>query len=139
MGGLAAAHALGARSYGHATTVAFARRDGLPVPQESFEQERDIPLGSRVLEARFVGPGHTVDAVVVWLPDARILFAGDLVRSAASRSLGYTREADLDAWPGSVAALERAYADALLIVPGHGAPGGRELLDRTRELLATAR
>lgn len=136
MGGLAAAHDLGARSYASAKTVEIARRDDLPVPGESFERERDIPLGSRLLEARFVGPGHTVDTIVVWLPDARILFGGDLVRSANARSLGYTREADLDRWPASVAALQRAYGEAALIVPGHGRPGGVELLSHTEELLA---
>jgi metallo-beta-lactamase class B len=137
MGGLAAAHELGARSVANARTVAFARRDGLPVPHKSFEGRRDIPLGSRVLEVRDVGPGHTADTVVVWLPGARILFGGDLVRSAASRTLGYTAEADLDAWPTSIRALIEAYGDARLIVPGHGAPGGRELLEHTLELLAT--
>jgi metallo-beta-lactamase class B len=136
MGGLAAAHDRGARSYASVKTVGIARDKGLPVPKESVDIERDIPLGSRVLEARFVGPGHTVDTLVVWLPAVRILFGGDLVRSAASRSLGFTEEADLEAWPASVEALRRAYGDAALIVPGHGRPGGDELLTHTLELLA---
>jgi glyoxylase-like metal-dependent hydrolase (beta-lactamase superfamily II) len=135
MGGLAAAHDLGARSYASVKTVEIAKRNDLPVPQESFDRERDIPLGSRVLEARFVGPGHTVDTIVVWLPDLRILFGGDLVRSAASRGLGYTEEADLEGWPASLEALQRAYREAVLIVPGHGRPGGAELLSHTLELL----
>jgi metallo-beta-lactamase class B len=138
MGGLAAAHDLGARSFAGARTAEIARRKGLPLPQETFESERDIPVGARVLEARFVGPGHTVDTIVVWLPDDKILFGGDLVRSASSRSLGYTREADLERWPDSVASLQRTYEGAALIVPGHGRPGGMELLDHTRELLADA-
>jgi len=136
MGGLAAAHDLGARSHASTKTVEIARREGLPVPQEAFERECDIPLGSRVLEARFVGPGHTVDTIVVWLPDAEILFGGDLVRSATSRSLGYVEEADLEGWPASVEALQGAYGEAALIVPGHGRPGGAELLRHTLELLA---
>ncbi|MCG6924006.1 MAG: subclass B1 metallo-beta-lactamase [Acidobacteria bacterium] len=136
MGGLETAHDLGARSYSSGRTAEIAKRNGLPVPQESFDSERDIPLGSRVLEARYVGPGHTVDTIVVWLPDVRILFGGDLVRSAAGRSLGYTREADLDGWPASVEALQREYGEATLIVPGHGRPGGGELLTHTLELLA---
>jgi metallo-beta-lactamase class B len=139
MGGLQAAHDLGARSYASERTVEIARRNDLPVPQESFDRERDIPLGSRVLEARYVGPGHTVDTSVVWLPDVEILFGGDLVRSVAGRSLGYTREADLDGWPASVEALQRMYDEATLIVPGHGRPGGAELLSHTLELLARPR
>ena len=136
MGGLAAAHELGARSYSSTKTAEIAKRKELSVPRESFERERDILLGSRVLEARYVGPGHTVDTIVVWLPDARILFAGDLARSASARALGNIREADLDGWPASVEALQRAYGEATLIVPGHGRPGGAELLSHTQELLA---
>ncbi len=136
MGGLAGAHDRSARSYASARTVEIARERGLPVPQEAFERERDISLGSRVLEARFVGPGHTVDTIVVWLPDVKILFGGDLVRSVASRSLGFTAEADLEEWPASVEALQRAYGEAALIVPGHGRPGGDELLTHTLDLLA---
>ena len=136
MGGLAAAHDLGARSYSSTKTVEIAKRKELPVPRESFERERDIPLGSRILEARYIGPGHTVDTIVVWLPDARILFAGDLARSASARALGNIREADLDGWPASVETLRRQYGEARFIVPGHGRPGGAELLSHTQELLA---
>jgi arylsulfatase A-like enzyme len=139
MGGLAAAHALGARSYAFRKTVAFARRDGLPVPQEAFDGELDIPLGSRVLEVRFMGPGHTLDVVTVWIPDVRLLFGGDLVRSASASSLGFTREADLEGWPASIEALRREYGEAALIVPGHGRPGGTELFTHTLELLAEPR
>jgi glyoxylase-like metal-dependent hydrolase (beta-lactamase superfamily II) len=138
MGGLAAAHDLGARSFSGARTAEIARRDGLPLPQETFEGDRDITVGSRVLEARFVGPGHTVDTIVVWLPDDKILFGGDLVRSASARSLGFTQEADRERWPDSLTALQRAYGEAIVIVPGHGRPGGWELLSHTRELLADA-
>jgi len=35
--------------------------------------------------------------------------------------------------------LERACPDARLVVPGHGAPGGRELLRHTPDLLTAAR
>jgi arylsulfatase A-like enzyme/glyoxylase-like metal-dependent hydrolase (beta-lactamase superfamily II) len=139
MGGLAAAHERGARSWAHEQTVAFARRDGLPVPQESFEGEHDLQVGSRRLELRYVGPGHTADNIVVWVPDAKVLFGGDIVRSAGARSLGYTKEADLEAWPSSIETLAREYDDAALIVPGHGRPGGAGLLAHTRELLAAPR
>jgi metallo-beta-lactamase class B len=136
MGGLGAAHALGARSYALAATVAFAKRDGLPVPGTAFEREVVLRVGTRSLEVRFVGPSHTADAVVVWLPEVEILFGGDLLRSLDARSLGYTREADLEAWPESLAVLERTYPRARLLVPGHGEPGGLALLHHTRALLS---
>ena len=73
--------------------------------------------------------------MVAWIPDAGVLFGGDAVRS---RSLGYTEEADLQAWPATITALKDAYGDARILVPGHGAPGGPELLDGTLALLEDA-
>jgi len=139
MGGLGAAHALGARSYALDATADFAKRDGSPVPEETFESERDIEVGSRRLELRFFGPGHTVDNTVVWIPDVQVLFAGDVLRSSGARALGNIREADLEGWPTTLDRLEREYGRARMMVPGHGAPGGPELIHHTRDLLAAPR
>jgi metallo-beta-lactamase class B/metallo-beta-lactamase class B GIM len=68
-----------------------------------------------------------------------VLFGGCLVRSAASRSLGYTKEADLEEWPQTIVAVRDSYGGARLIVPGHGSPGGKELFEHTLELLAAQR
>jgi metallo-beta-lactamase class B len=136
LGGLGAAHALGARSLARGATVALARRDGAVVPRESFERERDVGVGGRILQARFLGGGHTPDNIVVWIPDARVLFGGCLVRSASATSLGNVSEADLASWPRTLRALLDAYGDAAVIVPGHGRPGGAELVRHTLDLLA---
>jgi metallo-beta-lactamase class B len=139
LGGLNAAHALGARSYGHARTAEFARRDGKPAPRTTFQDRLSVPLGKRNLELRYLGPGHTEDNSVVWIPDAKILFGGCLIKSATARTMGYIQEADLAAWPGTLARVRAEYPDAALIVPGHGRPGGAETLDRTLELIADHR
>jgi metallo-beta-lactamase class B len=136
MGGLAAAHAAGARSYALARTAELAAAAGKPVPQNLFTDRLALALGARRLELHYAGPGHTEDTIVVWLPGAEILFGGCLVRSARSKTLGYTAEADLERWPTTIETLRRDYPQARLIVPGHGSPGGFELLDRTLELLA---
>jgi len=135
MGGLHAAHRAGARSFASVRTVELAREKGPEPPQVGFTDRLEVGLGERTLVLRDLGPGHTVDCIVVWIPDVEVLFGGDLIRSAGSRSLGYTTEADLERWPATVDAVDREYGHARLIVPGHGRPGGRELVERTRELL----
>ncbi len=140
MGGLAVAHELGARSFASARTAELARRDGEPVPETTFAETLEVEVGSRTLKLHYAGPGHTADNSVVWLPDDRILFGGCAVRSGASTQLGYTQEADLERWPRTIENLLEEYgADARWIVPGHGRPGGTELLDRTLELLERSR
>jgi metallo-beta-lactamase class B len=139
LGGLAVAHELGAESYAHSKTAAFAERDGNEVPKNVFDDSLQISIGTRVLQPRFVGPGHTVDNIVVWIPDVEILFGGCLVRPGLAKTLGFAKEADLEQWPATIETLLEDYGDAKLIVPGHGSPGGRELLDRTLELLKASK
>jgi len=139
LGGLAAAHLAGSRSYGSMRTAELAREAGVEAPQTRFSDRLEVQLGERVLELSFVGPGHTEDTIVVWLPDVEVLFGGCLVRPGAGRSLGYTAEADLERWPATIEALQAGYGHAQLIVPGHGRPGGQELLTHTLELLRAAR
>ena len=134
-GGLRAAHRAGARSYGLARSAELAEARGAEPPQVRFTDRLDIQLSGRSLELRFMGPGHTEDTIVVWLPDVQVLFGGCLVRSAAATTLGYTAEADLARWPATIEALQKRYGHARLIVPGHGRPGGAELLAHTLDLL----
>ncbi len=135
MGGLKAAHQQGAKSYAHERTAVFAAESGKEVPQNTFKDSREIRVGSRTLKMHFAGGGHTNDNIVVWIPDERILFGGCAVRSAQAKHMGYTREAALDQWPKTVSVLLEEYGDARVVVPGHGKPGGNELLHHTLELL----
>ena len=62
-----------------------------------------------------VGPAHTPEDLVVFLPGSRILFAGDIVFRGRVPFVG---QADSGRW---IEALDRLIEfDARLIVPGHG-------------------
>lgn len=136
LGGLIAAHELGAQSYAFNKTAELARNEGKEVPQHVFADHFELRVGARTLELRYAGAGHTVDNIVVWIPDDRVLFGGCLVRSARAKTLGYTAEADLVQWPETIAAVREAYAPVKVVVPGHGSTGGTELFDRTLEQLS---
>ena len=68
---------------------------GLTRPTTTFDDTMTLDLGNRVVELRHVGRGHTAGDVVVWLPDERILFAGDLVEAQAAPYMG---DAHVDEW-----------------------------------------
>jgi len=85
-------------------------------------------------EVFFPGHGHAPDNVVVWLRDARVLFGGCMVRAAGTRNLGNTADADIASWHQAVKELLQRFPKATVVVPGHGAPGGRELLVHTATL-----
>jgi glyoxylase-like metal-dependent hydrolase (beta-lactamase superfamily II) len=61
---------------------------GLTRPTHTFEGQMSLDLGNRRVELRFLGRGHTSGDLVVWLPEERICFAGDLVEAQAAPYMG---------------------------------------------------
>jgi metallo-beta-lactamase class B len=58
-----------------------------------------------------------------------------MVRDLISETLGNTEDADLAAWPSTIARVIAAYPDVHIVIPGQGAIGGSELLRHTQVLL----
>lgn len=133
-GGLPAAYDRGAESWAMAATAAKVTEGGTPVTHAATEDHLSLDLGDLTLEVYHLGGGHTPDNSVVWIPSRRVLFGGCLVRSAAAKDLGNTADADLAAWPSTIKAVIDRFPEVQVVVPGHGAPGGPELLDNTLAL-----
>jgi cyclase len=86
------------------------------VPSITFEDRLTIHAGDRPIELRHPGhPAHTTGDVVAWLPDARVLFTGDLIFN------GLTPLVLMGSVSGARRSLEwlASFAPAL-VVPGHG-------------------
>lgn len=84
------------------------------MPTDSFENRRELVIGGVRIEMIHLG-GHTPGSSVVWLPDERILFAGDLIFQGRYPFLATANvEMLMDAlrWLPSLGAR--------VIVPGHG-------------------
>jgi metallo-beta-lactamase class B len=94
-----------------------------------------LTFGGEAIQIFHPGPGHSPDNLVVYFPSRRLLFGGDLVR-AADAGVGYRGDADLARWPAAVDAVAAFPAD--VVVPGHGAAGGPELLRHTRQVVLEA-
>jgi glyoxylase-like metal-dependent hydrolase (beta-lactamase superfamily II) len=72
-------------------------------------------MGKRRVELKHIGRGHTKGDIVVWLPEERVLFSGDLVEFGATP---YTGDAYLSDWPQTLANVRALGAEKL--VPGRG-------------------
>lgn len=49
-----------------------------PEPTTTFDQRHEMTIGGRTFELAWTPGGETTDALVVWLPEDRILFSGNL-------------------------------------------------------------
>ncbi|MDE2616241.1 MAG: MBL fold metallo-hydrolase [Burkholderiales bacterium] len=85
-----------------------------------LDSDQTLNVGGVVFQIRGVGPSHTPEDLVVYLPGEKVLFAGDLVFRSR---IPYVGQADSRHW---IAALKTLLTfDAQVIVPGHG-PLSRE-------------
>jgi glyoxylase-like metal-dependent hydrolase (beta-lactamase superfamily II) len=95
-----------------------------------------LQLGGIDFVLQPAGPAHTPDDLVVWVPQRRLLFAGDLVFRGRIPFVG---QADSGQW---IAALDKLLAfEPALIVPGHGpaSTSARADLELTRDYLVYLR
>jgi metallo-beta-lactamase class B len=134
LGGAQALLSRGLSVYGLDETARLAAAKQGPIPSRTFaEQQRVGPI-----ELFFPGAGHSPDNIVVWHPASRVLFGGCFVKDAAAKDLGNVGDADLAAWHASLDRTRAQFPQMRTVVPGHGPPGGPELLLYTQELLREA-
>jgi glyoxylase-like metal-dependent hydrolase (beta-lactamase superfamily II) len=101
---------------------------GLTHPTHTFDGEMSLDIGKRRVELRFLGRGHTSGDLVVWLPEERICFAGDLVEAEAAPYMGDAHIAD---WRG-------ATLDAVAALGAEQMVGGRGPVVRGAEAVQQA-
>ena len=110
-------------------------------PDETYSGSHTVDLGGRTVTLREVGLAHTRGDQLVTVDDVGVVFAGDLVEEACFPIFPYfpPEDADLDgnAWIRFLAELE-AQAPAL-VVPGHGSPGGVDIVAMQRRFMEELR
>jgi glyoxylase-like metal-dependent hydrolase (beta-lactamase superfamily II) len=110
---------------------------GLTWPTLAFKGEMSLFLGKREVKLMQLGAGHTSGDIVAWVPDAQVMFSGDLIEY---HSACYCGDAHLRAWPGTLNAIREF--DPKSVAPGRGdALNGqatvREALAMTRDFVTT--
>jgi cyclase len=86
----------------------------LLLPDETFEQELDIHLGKREVQVKFLGRGNTGGDAVIYVPDAKVVMAGDLLVYPTP----FVFDSYLTEWIQTLGKLKAI--GATTIVPGHG-------------------
>ncbi len=102
----------------------------IAVPERSFSSVLALDLGDRLVEVLHPGRGHTDGDAVVRVPDADVLLAGDLVEESAAPSFG--EDCFPMDWPASLDVVLGLVSADTVVVPGHGAPVGRDFMEEQR-------
>jgi glyoxylase-like metal-dependent hydrolase (beta-lactamase superfamily II) len=110
---------------------------GLTWPTLTFEGDMSIYLGRREVRLMQLGAGHTSGDIVAWVPDAQVMFSGDLIEY---HSACYCGDAHLREWPTTLNEVRGFNPKA--IAPGRGdalkgLSAAREAIAMTRDFVTT--
>jgi cyclase len=101
-------------------------------PNVSYTDAVDLHVGTRVIHVRSF-PGHTGGDSVVIIPDAKVVFAGDLLwRNVVPNTI----DGSTTSWMETLTTLASNYA-GYTFVPGHGGIAGAQDVTALRDYLAT--
>jgi len=106
----------------HPTLATDVAEVVLDPPERTFTDAASIDVGGREVRLRYVGRGHTDHDALIIVPDADVLFAGDLVENGAPPYFGDGFPMD---WPSTIEGMLPLIGEATRVVPGHGDVAGR--------------
>ncbi|HWJ10508.1 MAG TPA: MBL fold metallo-hydrolase [Nocardioides sp.] len=113
----------------HATeAAAAATAPEAPPADRTFSSAAVIDLGDRQVELVHPGRGHTAGDLVVRVPDADVLLAGDLVEESAPPALG--ADSWPMEWPQTLDLVLGLVTPGTVVVPGHGAAVDRGFVEQ---------
>jgi glyoxylase-like metal-dependent hydrolase (beta-lactamase superfamily II) len=98
-----------------------------------FSSAVTLDLGDRLVELVHPGRGHTAGDLVVRVPDADVLLAGDLVEESGVP--GFGADCHPLEWPWTLDIVLGLTTSASVVVPGHGAPVDRDFVEEQRNAI----
>ncbi|HSI80213.1 MAG TPA: MBL fold metallo-hydrolase [Solirubrobacterales bacterium] len=99
-------------------------------PTTIVDPGAELTFGDIELRVRDLGPGESPHDSIWFLGEgAKTAFSGDL---AYNRMHAYLADGHWEEWLASIDAMAAELPSDAVLHPGHGAPGGLDLLDRQR-------
>ena len=100
-------------------------------PDVTFNDKMSIWLGSREIQLSFHGRAHSNSDILLYLPEEKVLFVGDL---AVNKTIPAFPDGHITDWVAVLEQVEKV--DTNTIVPGHGPVGTRAEFNEAKDLLS---
>jgi metallo-beta-lactamase class B len=136
LGGLNWFHQNGYDSFSISKTQEICKEKKIIIPRNIINNHHKFNFKEFPIEVHFLGQGHTVDSVCVYLPEQKILFGGCSVKAQSNSSLGNISDASLSQWPHTLEKMKSTFPEVQILIPGHGSEGTLSLIDHTLSLFS---
>jgi glyoxylase-like metal-dependent hydrolase (beta-lactamase superfamily II) len=99
-------------------------------PALAFTDRMEIDLGDQKIELIYIKPSHTDGSILVYLPDKKILFAGDILFTGYHPFIG---DGNIDEWIKTLDYIMTM--DVEIIIPGHGSLSNKKDIEDMKNYL----
>jgi len=108
----------------------------ISIPDIGFKDKYQIKLGGENIELLMLGPAHSAGDISVWLPEQKLVIAGDI--AFHQRMLFIDDHTDTAGWVETWDKFEELGAE--VVIPGHGVPTTMDVVTRwTKDYLVYMR
>jgi glyoxylase-like metal-dependent hydrolase (beta-lactamase superfamily II) len=120
------------KRFGEAERELLADAEVVPATDTYAGERETLDLGGRQVEFHAIGTAHSPGDQTIWLPEAKILFAGDLIEERMFPIVPFLpptitkTDIDVAKWIDALSYMSDEM-DPSIIVPGHGNLGQAEI------------
>jgi Zn-dependent hydrolases, including glyoxylases len=100
-------------------------------PTETFEGHKTLHVGDRVIELIEVGPAHTKGDILVYVPDEKIIYTGDIIFNDSHPVIW---AGPIKSWLAACDWILRLDVD--IVVPGHGPIASQAVAQEIKDYLS---
>jgi glyoxylase-like metal-dependent hydrolase (beta-lactamase superfamily II) len=125
----------GVKTYASARTIKLCKERNEQLAEYSIISDTTFHLGDHILQTYYPGKGHTSDNIVIWFPDAKVLYGGCFIKSMESPDLGNLADANVKEWAGSIKNVKAKFKNIGYVIPGHGNWNSKQAVDHTLTLI----
>jgi len=99
-------------------------------PFLTFEERLNLYVDDLKVELIYVGPAHTTNDIIAWIPERKVLFTGDVI---FNRGTPFAMMGSVAGWLEALEVVRALRPET--IVPGHGPVCGPEVIDEVADYL----
>ena len=104
-------------------------------PTKIFDSKKGLTLnfGKEMVYVKFLGIGHSIDNLIVYLPNKKVMFGGCMILSMEANKAGNFSDGNKEEWLKTIQIVDTS--NYKLVIPGHGKYGGIDLIKHTASIL----